>query len=88
MLQLGALQSGKVVEGIVEPKKTQLIEVSIPKWPELPPSHKGKFLSLTGELEFRYRSAEMASVELDQDSAIEVDDMYRSGLETGLDDFL
>lgn len=87
MPQLGALQSGQALEGIIEPKKTRLIEVPIPKWPELPPSHKGKFLPLTGELEFRYRSAELASVEIDKDSAIEVDDMYRSGLETGLDDF-
>lgn len=85
--QLSALQSGQTLEGIIEPKKTQLIEVPIPKWPELPPSHEGKSLSLTGELEFRYRSAELASVELDKDSAIEVNQIFSSGIE-GLDDFL
>jgi hypothetical protein len=85
--QLGALQSGKALEGRVEPRKTRLIEVPIPKWPELPPSHEGKFLSLTGELEFRYHSAELASVELDKDSAIEVSQIFSSGIE-GLDDFL
>lgn len=84
--QLSALQSGKALEGIIEPKKTQLIEVLIPKWPELPPSHEGKYLSLTGELEFRYRSAELTSVELDKDSAIEVSQIFSSGIE-GLDDF-
>lgn len=84
--QLGALQSGQALEGIIEPKKTQLIEVSILKWPELPPSHEGKSLSLTGELEFRYRSAELASVELDKDSAIEVNQIFSSGIQ-GLDDF-
>jgi serine/threonine protein kinase len=85
--QLGALQSGKALEGRVEPRNTRLIEVPIPKWPELPPSHEGKFLSLTGELEFRYHSAELASVELDKDSAIEVSQIFSSGIE-GLDDFL
>ncbi len=85
--QLGALQSGQALEGIIEPKKTQLLEVPILKWPELPPSHEGKSLSLTGELEFRYRSAELASVELDKDSAIEVIQIFSSGIE-GLDDFL
>ena len=84
--QLGALQSGQALEGIIESKKTQLIEVPILKWPELPPSHEGKFLSLTGELEFRYRSAELASVELDKDSAIEVNQIFSSGID-GLDDF-
>ena len=85
--QLGALQSGQALEGIIEPKKTQLIEVPIPRWPELPPSYEGKSLSLIGELEFRYRSAELASVELDKDSAIEVIQIFSSGIE-GLDDFL
>lgn len=84
--QLAALQSGQALEAIIEPKKTQLIEVPILKWPELPPSHESKSLSLTGELEFRYHSAELASVELDKDSAIEVSQIFSSGIE-GLDDF-
>lgn len=85
--QLNALQSGESLIGTVEPKKTQLFEVPVSSWPEVPPSHEGKYLSLTGELEFRYRSAELTSVELDPDSAIEVSQIFSSGIE-GLDDFL
>ena len=85
--RLDTLQSGQALEGIVEPKTTRLIEVPVLKWPELPPSHQGKRLSLTGTLEFRYRNAELTSVPLDKDSAIEVNQIFSSGID-GLDDFL
>jgi hypothetical protein len=85
--QLGILNSGLPLEDTIEPKQTQLIEIPILSWPELPPSHNGKHLALTGTLEFRYRNAELASVGLDKDSAIEVSQIFSSGIE-GLDDFL
>ncbi|TVQ26154.1 MAG: hypothetical protein EA367_00420 [Leptolyngbya sp. DLM2.Bin15] len=86
VLQLGTLQAGQALEGVVEPKETQTVEISIPAWPELPPSHPGKHLPLTGTLEFRYRDAELSLVSLDQDSAIDVNQIFSSGIE-GLDDF-
>jgi serine/threonine protein kinase len=85
--QLNALKAGQALEGTIDPKQTQLIEVPISHWPELPPSHNGTHLALTGTLEFRYRNAELASVKLDKDSAIEVSQIFSSGIE-GLDDFL
>ena len=85
--QLGIFNSGLLLEGTIKPKQTQSIEISVLNWPELPLSHNGKYLSLTGTLEFRYRNAEFASVGLDKDSVIEVSQIFNSGIE-GLDDFL
>jgi hypothetical protein len=85
--QLVAFQAGQPLPETLEPKTTQTIQLAIPTWPELPPSHVGKYLPLTGKLQFRYRHAELTSVDLDPDSAIEVSQIFSSGIE-GLDDFL
>lgn len=84
--QLEPLQAGQSLADIVEANKQQTIEIQIPSWPELPPSYDGKSLSLTGKLEFRYKNAELGSVALDPSSAIEVNQIFSSGIE-GLDDF-
>ena len=85
--QLDNLQQGTELVGTVGPKATQTFNIEIPNWPELPPSHNGNALLLKGKLEFQYQNAEMGTAELDQDSAIEVKQIFSSGLESGLDDF-
>lgn len=85
--QLDNLQQSIELLGTVGPKETQAFDLEIPNWPELPPSHYGNSLPLKGQLKFQYQNAEMGTVELDQDSAIEVQQIFSSGLESGLDDF-
>jgi len=85
--QIEGLQQGSELVGTVGPKETQTFDVEIPNWPELPPSHDGNALLLKGKLEFQYQNAEMGTAELDQDSVIEVKQIFSSGLESGLDDF-
>ena len=86
--QLVSLQQGKDLAITVQPDQRQLIEIPLSTWPELPPTHEGKYLSLTGKLEFQYQNAERGWADLDQESSIKVDQIFSSGMESGLDDFL
>ncbi|MDB9527850.1 protein kinase [Oscillatoria sp. CS-180] len=85
--QIKGLQQGTELIGTVSPKETQTFDIETPNWPELPPTHDGNALLLKGKLEFQYQNAEMGTAELDQDSVIEVKQIFSSGLESGLDDF-
>jgi len=85
--QIDSLQQGTELVGTVGPKETQTFDIEIQNWPELPPSHNGNSLPLKGKLEFQYQNAEMGTAELDEDSAVEVKQIFSSGLESGLDDF-
>ena len=86
--QLDNLQQGIELTGTVAPKETLTFDIEIPDWPELPPSHSGNSLPLKGKLEFHHQNAEMGTAELYEDSAIEVKQIFSSGLEGGLDDFM
>ncbi len=56
-------------------------KVIIPNWPELPPTHEGNRISLSGELTFRFASAEAATVALDPKSTIIVNQIFSSGID-------
>ena len=56
-------------------------KVIIPNWPELPPTHEGNCISLSGELTFRFAGAEAAAVALDSKSAIIVNQIFSSGID-------
>lgn len=86
--QVVSLQQGKDLDVTVQPHQRQLIEIPISTWPELPPTHEGKYLSLTGKLEFQYQNAERGWADLDKESSIKVHQIFSSGMESGLDDFL
>ena len=86
--QLDNLQQGIKLTGAVAPKETLTFDIEILDWPELPPSHSGNYLLLQGKLEFYYQNAEIGTAELYADSAIEVKQIFSSGLEGGLDDFM
>ncbi|MGB3788404.1 MAG: serine/threonine-protein kinase, partial [Phormidesmis sp.] len=85
--QLPSLQEGQTLRVSIAQKACRTIDVEIPQWPELPPTHEGKMLTLTGRLEFYYRDAEFSSSDLDRESKIEVSQMFSSGMQEGLDDF-
>lgn len=86
--QLDDLQQGIELDGMVGSKETYTFDIEIQNWPELLPSYSGNSLPLQGNLEFRYQTAETGTAELDKDSAIEVKQIFSSGLESGLDDFM
>ncbi|MEL6276681.1 MAG: hypothetical protein AAFU03_16405, partial [Bacteroidota bacterium] len=81
------LMTGKQLGVKVEQNGHQLVIVTIPIWPELAPDNQSNKLSLTGKLEFRYQNAEWSSSFLDRDSALEINQIFSSGLQEGLDDF-
>ena len=56
-------------------------KVIIPNWPELPPTHEGNCIFLSGELTFQYAGAEVAAVTLDSKSAIIVNQIFSSGID-------
>lgn len=85
--QLPILKAGKSLDVKVDQNAQQVITLKIPNWPELPPTDEGNSLELTGKLEFSYQDAEKSSSFLDKDSAIEVNQIFSSGMQEGLDDF-
>lgn len=85
--QLASLKEGHDLEVSIGQKTCQTIDVEVSKWPELPPAHEGKTISLKGRLEFYYKDAEFSFSDLDRESTIEVNQIFSSGMKEGLDDF-
>lgn len=86
--QLPSLQQGRSLEITIPSNARQTTDVSVPDWPELPPAHEGNTLMLTGRLDFYYKGAEFSSSSLDRDSKIEINQVFSSGMQGGLDDFI
>jgi serine/threonine protein kinase len=78
--ELSALKSGKPLEKIIPANDKLTLTFDIPEVPELPPGHQGDCLSLTGELNFRFPSAEIATANLSADSIFRVDQIFISGI--------
>ena len=85
--QLASLAGGRDLGISISQKTCQTVDVEISKWPELSPAHEGKTITLTGRLEFYYKDAEFSSSDLDRESKIEVNQIFSSGMQEGLDDF-
>ncbi len=86
--EIPALRSGRDLEIKIAANDKQSVRISFPDCPELPLHHPDKRLILTGQLNFTYQQAEVSSVELDRRSALEINQIFSSGIEGGLDDFL
>jgi serine/threonine protein kinase len=84
--EIDLLENGYRLPGFIEANACQIIEINIPHWPELPPSLSGSNLFLTGQLEFIFQNAEAGLAQLDKQSAIQINQIFSSGIE-GLDDF-
>lgn len=78
--ELPSFNTGKPLEREIPANNRVLIKVIIPDWPELPPTHEGDRLFLSGELTFRFASAEAGAVALDRDAII-VNQIFSSGFD-------
>ncbi|MBW4641843.1 MAG: protein kinase [Goleter apudmare HA4340-LM2] len=78
--ELSALKSGKPLQEIIPANDKLTLTLDIPEVPELSPNHEGDSLSLTGELSFRFPSAEIASANLSSDSTFRVEQIFTSGI--------
>jgi serine/threonine protein kinase len=78
--QLSDLKSGKPLEKIIPANDKLTLTLDIPEVPELPPGHEGDCLGLTGKLNFRFPSAEIATANLVNDSVFQVEQIFISGI--------
>lgn len=83
--ELPDFQSGKLLKREIPANQRHSFYVRISQVPELPPSHKGNKLLLSGELSFRFSYAEFTTVALVSESHIIVKQIFNSGLD--IDDF-
>ena len=83
--EIPELKPGFFLDGVPPATKISL-KIPIHNWPELPFSTPGDIFPLSGELKFRFASAEQGSSMLDSESALIVRQMFRSGL--NIDEFL
>lgn len=84
-MQLSSLTTGKLLEQIVPANDKVSLKVTIPDWPELPLTHEGNRLSLSGKLTFRFAGAEAGVVALEPGAAITVNQIFSSGFD--IDEF-
>ena len=83
--ELPSFNTGKPLGQKITAKEKVSLNISIPEWPELRPSHDGNRLSLSGELRFRFANTEIGNATLDSESAIVVNQIFTSGF--NIDDF-
>lgn len=84
--EIPSLRTGKPLSTTISPNKKELIKVPISDCPELPISHHGNQLALSGQLTFQYAGAESGVASLDNASTITIHQIFRSGLD--IDEFL
>lgn len=84
--ELSSLKIGKPLAITIPANAKESFKVNISDWPELPPSHEGKSLALSGELSFRFVNTEEGTASLDSKSAIVINQIFSSGLD--IDEFL
>jgi len=84
--ELPALKAGYAIEETIPAGQEILVSVPVSSFPELPPSHEGNQLALTGELRFQFADLESGIANLDVESYLIVKQIFRSGLD--IDEFL
>lgn len=83
--ELPNFKDGKVLEQEVFANQKLSFNIKIPEVPQLPPTHKGDRLFLSGKLTFRFANAETGSATI-SDSFFIVNQIFRSGFD--IDDLL
>jgi len=83
--ELPSFNTGKTLAQKLPANKNVSLNISISEWPELPPSHEGNRLYLSGKLSFRFANTEIGNATLDSESAIVVNQIFSSGF--NIDDF-
>ncbi|WP_315791367.1 hypothetical protein [Fischerella sp. JS2] len=84
--ELPAFNSGKSLEQQIPANQRIHLRITIPEVPELPPSHERNYLSLCGELTFRFANLEPGSTALASDSQLKINQLFSSGF--NIDEFL
>ncbi|MDH6089453.1 hypothetical protein [Umezakia ovalisporum] len=84
--QLPGFQAGRLLVQEIPANQRYSFDIIMPEVPELPPSHEGNNLSLSGELSFRFSYNEIASATLASESQIIVKQIFSSGLDN-IDEF-
>ena len=81
IMQLPSLSTGKLLEQTVPANDKVSFKVTVSDWPELPLTHEGDRLFLSGELTFRFASTETGVAALEPESAITVNQIFNSGFD-------
>ncbi len=74
--ELPSVNTGKPLAQKIPANEKVFLKIGIPEWPELPPSHDGNRLSLSGELIFRFANTEIGTATLDCESVITVHQIF------------
>ncbi|MBF2075131.1 MAG: protein kinase [Synechococcales cyanobacterium C42_A2020_086] len=85
--EIPSLKQGVPLQEEVLASERRTLQLPVQNCPELPPRSQNKDLKLTGRLEFTFQDTESASASLDDQSFIEIHQMFSSGIES-IDDFL
>jgi hypothetical protein len=84
--QIPSLAGGVPLLLDVEPFGQCTVDVKVEHWPELPLGVDNNRMTLTGSLRFRFSGVEDSETQLSAASAVEVTQMFRSGLD--IDEFI
>jgi len=85
--ELPCFRSGYPLVAEVGANKQVGLKVAVPDVPELPPTHGGRDLSLSGKLTFRFANGETGETPLSSDSRLTVNQIFSSG-GIDIDEFL
>jgi hypothetical protein len=81
--ELRSFDCGKPLEKKIPPNQIDYsFNTTIPHVPELPPTHKGNHLSLSGKLTFRFPDNEVVSANLSSESKIIINQLFSSGFDS------
>ena len=86
--EIEELKTGLGLDDIIPPQQPIILNIDINKLPELPINHSGKQLYLSGNLTFLFGNNEPGNIGLDANSWLIIEQMYSSGVQGGLDEFL
>jgi len=79
--EIMSLRDGQLLDIQVPAASEVTWHGSVPHWPELPVTQESNELALSGRITFRFAHSEEASVPLSDDSRVQVDQVFRSGMD-------
>lgn len=86
--EIAELQYGKKFGRAVDGGQKKVFPVTVGSYPELPVLHSSDHLKLTGYLTYRFGNNVPQNANLSSESAIKIEQMFVSGMEGGIDEFL
>lgn len=86
--EIAELQYGKKFGRAVDGGQKKEFTIAVGSYPELPVLHSSDRLKLTGYLTYKFGNNEPQKANLLSESAIEIEQMFVSGMEGGIDEFL